>query len=168
MPFHGLLPLSLLPVPRVLQMAVVPWSWFDFSDPERLEALIAELRTEEGRAKTARLNGMVPRSVPEIPHAVPILRELEGNVRATHPDLEGEELQELMRVLAVVVLNAHEDGCHGFGSLFNSHCTPNVEVCACPPPPRSVCAAECVCATSAGSPCYAPLPPPAEAPRGFY
>ena len=108
--------------------AAVRWGWEDLVEDAALVDLLALLQTCEGRAEARRLNGLFPRAHTDIPDSVPLLEELKEIVQELYPDLPEAAARETTRLLAVIALNAHEDGLHGFGSMFNHHCVPNCEV----------------------------------------
>ncbi|KAJ1434328.1 hypothetical protein B484DRAFT_473738, partial [Ochromonadaceae sp. CCMP2298] len=113
----------------VREKAVVPWTKEDVWDDARAARLLAHLRTPEGKSQARKTAAMFPYE--DIPLCVPSLGILRGRVEKLLGNLgntDEDEIRESTRLLAVVKLNSHDDGCHGFGTFFNHSCSFNCEV----------------------------------------
>ncbi|KAJ1407988.1 hypothetical protein B484DRAFT_456435 [Ochromonadaceae sp. CCMP2298] len=115
----------------VREKAVVPWTKEDVWENPRAARLLAHLRTPEGKEQAGRIGAMFPRTYEDIPLCVPSMGALRGRVENLLDNLgntDEDEIRESTRLLAVVKLNSHDDGCHGFGTFFNHSCGFNCEV----------------------------------------
>jgi hypothetical protein len=111
----------------VREKAVVPWTKEDVWVDTCSTSLLSHLRTPEGKEQAGRIGAMFPRMYEDIP------ARCEGVLRSRVEKLLGSntdevEIRESTRLLAVVKLNSHNDGCHGFGTFFNHSCSFNCEV----------------------------------------
>ncbi len=96
-------------------------------DDSQLKRWLDNARAED----IARTKEMHPRTYDEIPRGegqVASLAALEGRIRRLKPEASNDQVQNWMLALARVKLNAHDDGLHHFGVLYNHSCAPNCKI----------------------------------------